>query len=382
EYFPQETLRRKTCRYQEYFPQLPSQQSTPKEFTIHSFCEVVLEAMIMEEEEEGVQKSVAVTACTAMALFYVAILYSPTLILRLPPSTSFASFTIRRFICAAVSSVLSLVVSAFILPANPLCGKFRYKPLEHEDLMRRIRNWEASYLSGVYGIRLDHLCQAVVYPVFLTSLMYAGSFVLKSMSLLNSWREHCNVGESHSSNCIKNVLPIFIGKMFSLASNVLAWRNYFVAPITEELVFRACMIPLLLCGGFKTYNVIFFCPIFFSLAHLNHFLEMYTQQNHSLLNASMIVGLQLGYTVIFGSYASFLFIRTGHLIAPVVSHILCNFMGLPVLYSRRNGIIVSLAFIAGMVSFLWLLFPATHPDVYNDRTEDSCKCWQRYCTWN
>ncbi|KAL6988399.1 CAAX prenyl protease 2, partial [Sarracenia purpurea var. burkii] len=289
EYFPQETLRRKTCRYQEYFPQLPSQQSTPKEFTIHSFCEVVLEAMIMEEEEEGVQKSVAVTACTAMALFYVAILYSPTLILRLPPSTSFASFTIRRFICAAVSSVLSLVVSAFILP---------------------IRNWEASYLSGVYGIRLDHLCQAVVYPVFLTSLMYAGSFVLKSMSLLNSWREHCNVGESHSSNCIKNVLPIFIGKMFSLASNVLAWRNYFVAPITEELVFRACMIPLLLCGGFKTYNVIFFCPIFFSLAHLNHFLEMYTQQNHSLLNASMIVGLQLGYTVIFGSYASFLFIRT------------------------------------------------------------------------
>ena len=37
------------------------------------------------------------------------------------------------------------------------------------------------------------------------------------------------------------------------------------APITEELVFRACMVPLLLCGGFSTYTVVFLCPIFFSL---------------------------------------------------------------------------------------------------------------------
>ncbi|KAI8524677.1 hypothetical protein RHMOL_Rhmol13G0166600 [Rhododendron molle] len=37
------------------------------------------------------------------------------------------------------------------------------------------------------------------------------------------------------------------------------------APISEELVFKACMIPLLLRRGFKTYSVIFFCPISFSL---------------------------------------------------------------------------------------------------------------------
>ncbi|THG05913.1 hypothetical protein TEA_007004 [Camellia sinensis var. sinensis] len=242
-----------------------------------------------EEAEQGISKSLAVTSCAAMAFFYVAILYSPTLILRLPPPISFQSFLIRRFICAAVSSLLSLIFCALILP---------------------IRSWDASYLSGVYGIRLDHMWQAVVYPVSLTSLLYAGSLVLKSMSLLNSWKEHWNDSEGHSSNCMNNVLQMVIGKMFSIVSNVSAWRNYFVAPLTEELVFRACMIPLLLCGGFKTYGVIFFCPIFFSLAHLNHFLEFYTEQNRSLLKASMVVGLQLGYTVIFGSYASFLFIRT------------------------------------------------------------------------
>ncbi|KAI8563058.1 hypothetical protein RHMOL_Rhmol03G0083900 [Rhododendron molle] len=310
----------------------------------------------MEADGGGISKSVAVAACTAMALFYVAILYSPTLILRLPPPTSFKSFMIRRFVCAAVSSVLSLVVSALILP---------------------IRSWEASYLSGVYGLRLDHMWQAVVYPVTLTSLMYAGSLVLKSIALLASWKEQCNDGEGQPSNCTVIVLQRFIGKVFSIASNVSAWRNYFVAPITEELVFRACMIPLLLCGGFKTYSVIFFCPIFFSLAHLNHFFEVFTQHNRSLLKASMVVGLQLAYTVIFGSYASFLFVRTGHLIAPLVAHVFCNFMGLPVLYSPRNGI-VSFAVVAGMVGFIWLLLPATYPGLYNDSIEN-CRCWQRYC---
>ncbi|XP_042484371.1 CAAX prenyl protease 2-like [Macadamia integrifolia] len=115
-------------------------------------------------------------------------------------------------------------------------------------------------------------------------------------------------------------------------------------------------------------------------AHLNHFLELYCQQRYSFIKASMIVGLQLGYTVIFGFYASFLFMRTGHLLAPIVAHIFCNMMGLPVLSARNKGL-TSVAFVAGVAGFLWFLFPATHPDLYNDRT-DSCRCWHGYCRWN
>lgn len=37
------------------------------------------------------------------------------------------------------------------------------------------------------------------------------------------------------------------------------------APLTEELVFRACMISLLLCGGFGRYTIIIIFPLFFSL---------------------------------------------------------------------------------------------------------------------
>ncbi|GFQ06929.1 caax prenyl protease 2 [Phtheirospermum japonicum] len=236
----------------------------------------------MEQEGGGgdLSKSAAVAACTAMAVFYVAILYSPTLILRLPPPDSFKSFMIRRFVCAGISSIVSLFVCFLILP---------------------IKMWNASILLGVYGIRLDHIWQALALPFLLTSLMYSGSFILKLLSMLNG-------GQDLS-----------------------------VAPVTEELVFRACMIPLLLCGGFSTYTVIFLSPIFFSLAHLNHLMELCLQKKCSLLKACQVVGFQLGYTVIFGAYASFLLVRTGHLAAPLVAHIFCNFMGLPVIFSRRDS---------------------------------------------
>ncbi|MBA0809478.1 hypothetical protein Gohar_025127 [Gossypium harknessii] len=313
----------------------------------------------MEESEGRLSKPVAVIACIAMTLFYVAILYAPTLILRLPPPQSYENFMIRRFICAAVCSVASVIFCALVLP---------------------ITSGEASYSFGVYGIRSDHFWQAMVFPLFLTSLMYAGSLMLKSMLLVNKWKEHRHQEGEPLLGCIKSTLLSLPGQMSSVASNVLFWRNFIVAPVTEELVFRACMIPLLLCGGFKAYNAIFLCPTFFSLAHLNHMMEIYSRHNYSLLKASLVVGLQLGYTVVFGSYASFLFIRTGNIVAPLVAHAFCNYMGLPVLFVHGKGL-VSIAFVAGMVSFVWLLFPITRPDLYNENT-NNCRCWRGYCSWN
>ncbi|KAM7254853.1 hypothetical protein ACFE04_020094 [Oxalis oulophora] len=315
---------------------------------------------------------VAVMCCTTMALFYVGILYAPTFILRLPPPPSYKVFLIRRFISAAISSSLSLLLSALILLP--------------------IRHWEASHLLELYGIRLSSIWQAVVFPLCLTSLMYAGSIVHKFMLIVDSCKEQMNHNGGLSFQFVKDILAEFHDWIYASATNVLVWRNYVVAPLTEELVFRACMIPLLLCGGFRIYTVIFLCPVFFSL------------------------GLQLGYTVIFGSYASFLFIRTGNLASSLVAHIFCNFMGLPLLFSRRTGMemnllprliakvsillnysvsrqlnlsgilnfvsgFVTVAFVCGMLSFIWLLFPMTRPDLYNDRT-NNCRCWHGYCSWN
>ncbi|EPS57871.1 hypothetical protein M569_16946, partial [Genlisea aurea] len=286
----------------------------------------------------GITKAAAVGSCLALSVFYVVVLYSPTLVLRLPPPNSFKSFIFRRFACAAVSTVASLIACALILP---------------------VRRLDFKQVLGVYGIRSDHLWRAVIHPLVLTSFMYWGSFASKLHSTLQT-----NVNSHGKKLSVKEFFLNTFKWAVSTTSDVSSWRTYVVAPLSEELVFRACMIPLLLCGGFDTYNVVFLCPVFFSLAHLNHLYEFYQQKNCSFLKACLVVGFQLGYTVVFGAYASFLIIRTGHLWAPLAAHVFCNSMGLPVIHSRKSGIITA-AFAIGSVAFFWMLFPLTSPDLYN-----------------
>ncbi|XP_027437340.1 CAAX prenyl protease 2 isoform X1 [Zalophus californianus] len=49
-------------------------------------------------------------------------------------------------------------------------------------------------------------------------------------------------------------------------------RNQVIAPLTEELVFRACMLPMLApCTGLGP--AVFTCPLFFGVAHFHHIFE-------------------------------------------------------------------------------------------------------------
>ncbi|KAK3135811.1 hypothetical protein QOZ80_5BG0423680 [Eleusine coracana subsp. coracana] len=285
----------------------------------------------------------AVATCAAMAVSYVAVLYAPTVLLRLPPPTSLRAFLHRRFACAAVASVASALASAALLRVWSL-GEF-------------------SDMLVVFGIRKDHLLEAVVIPLLLTSLVYAGSFVAKLWQLSSS---RSGDGDEVGIGCAQMI----VHRIRAAVGDVMVWRNFVVAPFTEELVFRACMIPLLLCGGFKMHNIIFFSPVFFSLAHLNHWFELH-QQGCNFMRSLLIVGVQLGYTVIFGWYAAFLFIRTGNLLSPIIAHVFCNMMGLPVFSSLRTRGLASVAFLAGSISFFWLLFPVTSPELkYSSNIRD------------
>ncbi|XP_078170303.1 farnesylated protein-converting enzyme 2 [Carex rostrata] len=301
----------------------------------------------MSTVDTSVSKSVAVSACGAMAVFYVAVLYAPTGLLRMSARVSREQFFLRRFVCAAVSTAVSLAATFYLLRLGELEG--------------------LSAMLRVFGLRSDHLWQAVVIPVSLTSLVYMSSFVCKL-------RAHSNSDIFGWISCLKE-LPEGIARC---TGNVMSWRNYVVAPITEEVVFRACMVPLLLCAGFRTSTIIFLCPMFFSLAHLNHFIELYCQGGHSFSRAVFVVGFQLGYTVVFGWYAAFLFIRTGTLVAPILAHIFCNYMGLPTFHAHHLRGLEIVAFFAGGVGFFMLLFPATRPNLYNHRITE-CNCWQAYC---
>ncbi|KAK8970205.1 CAAX prenyl protease 2 [Platanthera guangdongensis] len=294
---------------------------------------------VMAIEGSPLSKSVALIACVVMALGYVLVLYVPTFVLRLPPSTSLESFLLRRFTCALVFSAVSALASASLLGI----GRFR----------------DVSVMLSVYGIRKDHMWQALVFPLLLSCLLYTGSLVSKLLFLLHGWRERAGNSFFDQELCHIFVAAARISLEHALdcVHNMVAWRNYVVAPFTEELVFRACMIPLLLCSGFQTQSIIFFGPIFFSL------------------------GLQLGYTVVFGWYATFLFIRTGNIISAIIAHIFCNAVGLPIVFSPRTRGLATIAFIVGLASFSWFLFPASNPILYNSSLE-SCSCWQGCCSWH
>ena len=83
------------------------------------------------------------------------------------------------------------------------------------------------------------------------------------------------------------------------------------------------------------------------------------------------LGFQFTYTTLFGIYAAFLFVRTGHIIAPCIAHSYCNFIGFPdfgEIVHRRGyqRIILIVAYVSGLLGWCFLLMPLTTPSLYNN----------------
>uniref|UniRef100_A0A4X2JT88 CAAX prenyl protease 2 n=1 Tax=Vombatus ursinus TaxID=29139 RepID=A0A4X2JT88_VOMUR len=144
-------------------------------------------------------------------------------------------------------------------------------------------------------------------------------------------------------------------------------RNQVIAPLTEELVFRACMLPMLApCTGLGP--AIFTCPLFFGVAHFHHVIEQLRFRQGSVGSIFLSAAFQFSYTAVFGAYTAFLFIRTGHLIGPVLCHSFCNYMGFPAVcaaleHPQRCPLLVG--YVLGVGLFLLLLQPLTEPRLYS-----------------
>jgi hypothetical protein len=148
-------------------------------------------------------------------------------------------------------------------------------------------------------------------------------------------------------------------------------RNLVAAPICEEVVFRSCVLVLLVAGEWDFGSCVFLSPFLFGAAHLHHLLNHVRSRGLSFKMGLLVVGFQLFYTTVFGAYASFLYLRTGHTLGIVISHTFCNLMGFPEtnfmrpwhpLYPKRKAIIFM--FVVGMVAFAAALYPMTEPSWY------------------
>jgi prenyl protein peptidase len=105
-------------------------------------------------------------------------------------------------------------------------------------------------------------------------------------------------------------------------------RNLVTGPLTEEIVFRGYMLPLLLVSGVDPTTASLAAPGFFGAAHLHHAVELLRMQYPP---SSVVVStlFQMAYTWVFGIIAAFMFVCTNNIAGPIAAHVFCNWMGLP-----------------------------------------------------
>ncbi|CAG7724973.1 unnamed protein product [Allacma fusca] len=202
----------------------------------------------------------------------------------------------------------------------------------------------------IFGVRTEGLFLAIIVPLLLTSILFLGPLAVEYST---------------------GVLKVYAEPSFWLATlkQLIGIRNYIVAPITEELVFRACIISLI-GSCLSTSGIVIVCPLFFGAAHLHHAIEQ-IRLGVPVRRAILISAFQFIYTSIFGAYSAYLFLRTGHLIAPVLVHSFCNHMGFPdfasvVHFQQPKKAVIIGAYVVGLITWFYCLQPLTTPSLYSN----------------
>ena len=204
------------------------------------------------------------------------------------------------------------------------------------------REGDGEPLLRVLGVKREGILWAVICPLLLVSLAYLGTLV-----------HYASLGQNPFSDLFAERWDI-------------AFRNFVAAPFAEEFVFRACLVPVLAPSLGELWTILL-CPLFFGLAHLHHIVEWAQNGGETLTNVLVGLLVQVGYTSLFGMFSAFLFVRSGHLVSPVLAHSYCNLLGLPVLDgipSHPRPWTILAVYVIGLVTFVLLLFPLTSPTLF------------------
>nr|AAH74218.1 MGC83398 protein [Xenopus laevis] len=210
-------------------------------------------------------------------------------------------------------------------------------------------------LLSLMGFRIEGMITAAILPLLLTMVLFLGPLVQLSLDCPWDFLDGLKVG--------------FDPRFWMLCGTDMRWlRNQVIAPLTEELVFRACMLPMLVpCTG--PGPAIFTCPLFFGIAHFHHVIEQLRFRQATVLSIFLSAVFQFSYTAVFGAYTAFIFMRTGHLIGPVLCHSFCNYIGFPAIFGaleHPQRFTIILFYFLGVVLFILLLYPMTEPTLYGD----------------
>ncbi|KAI1826167.1 CaaX protease [Xylaria intraflava] len=174
-------------------------------------------------------------------------------------------------------------------------------------------NGEALHSMGHWPLGLSEAARSLL----LTAILFSGP-LYETLLVDGEWRRWLSLQPTSE-----------------LFTDWIRWRNVIAGPLTEEVLFRSASVPLMLVARTSVTRTIFLSPVIFGLAHVHHFYEFrLTHPHEPIANAMMRSLFQLTYTSLFGAYATFLFLRTGSLLAIFAVHAFCNIMGLPRVWGR------------------------------------------------
>jgi len=233
----------------------------------------------------------------------------------------------RRFLSAILSCICSVLLIRLLAHSVP------------EDVPGGLS------LAELLGLRCAYFMTACINCLLLTATLFLGPLAQHGFVVLQ--------GESKLFFSVEGGFRVLT-------------RNLILAPITEELVFRACLVRLWVSASLSLKTIIFCSPFCFALAHTHHFIE-HVRRTKSKKQALLQVLFQVFYTSLFGMYSNFLLIRTGSLIAVILAHTFCNHQGFPdiaflfsshePLYEHRKWL--GGVYLFGIAAFGWLAGPLT-----------------------
>ena len=279
------------------------------------------------------------------------------------PTVSFSTLSLTGGIISCLCLAVMFVGALYLVPTNkprddPVTIRWRILATSLVSLVAPFymllwadtnSSEQGNELHHVLGIKLDGIIPATLYPLLLVSVLYCGVWIHTLMASL-------------VKGAFKNSINVFTEFQIDISL-----RNYLIAPFVEEFVFRACMLPMLTASMGMTIGVLV-CPLFFGVAHVHHLVEWYRWRRHSFTDALIVTTVQLCYTSLFGLYTAFLFVRTGHLISPVISHVYCNIMGLPdidAIIRSKYSTALWVIYVLSLLSFFILLVPLTEPSLFH-----------------
>ncbi|CAK7274422.1 CAAX prenyl protease [Sporothrix epigloea] len=287
---------------------MPAVQGLIDKYILHK-----QQLMLAEEIPPPISTRVAVITLIAYTVIYVAPFYLSSLTRPSATLSRDAPSVIRaRITSVSLSCGICSIVTFLVLTSHGNAGD-----------ATRLSGRDAIHMMGYFPVGLAETINCLL----LTAGLFLGP-LFEHLVVERGWRAW--VGLPSPDVPRARVL----GPLFQL-DDWVSWRNYVAGPITEEVLFRAAAVPLLLLAHTPVRRTVLLSPIVFGLAHLHHAYEFSVTNPHvPKWQVAIRSLLQFAYTTLFGCYATFLYLRTGSLLAVCVVHSFCNSMGLPRFYGR------------------------------------------------